>query len=242
MLTLCSHVDCLQVATFDSSPSPVSCEIGSLDCHLSASRRSCEAPSEMDAISKQMACRSARTSIYESSEENDHNKSQKLCLLPAEHPAAAASSASNSRCPSPRPSICRARNQSAEREAIRIIIDDVDCDDRAPAASCTVHVGRLYKEAGKSSSVFAAFGLTLATAASANTLNTIITSIEPNASADRAGLRCGDVVILWDGVQVRFPFSFILRKLRIWSMSTFVQLNQLALAQDPVQVHFACFD
>lgn len=119
----------------------------------------------------------------------------------------------------------------SEGEVIRIIIDDVDGEHRpksatlstpVPAATVasggvgasSIHVARLRRDPGRSNQGFlSGFGLTLATSGPSHLhsphlfFRAVIQSIEAKSSAERAGLRCGDLVLRWDGVQVRHSWS-----------------------------------
>ncbi|XP_045028997.1 uncharacterized protein LOC116921958 isoform X2 [Daphnia magna] len=121
-----------------------------------------------------------------------------------------------SRSHSPRPSIASCHSgserRSVEREAIRIIIDDVDCPDSCQAVptptltttSSTLTVRLLRDHHYGGHGFTAGFGLSLAIRK-----NVVISWIAPHGPADQAGLLCGDIVLSWDGVQlVGWNFEF----------------------------------
>lgn len=204
------------MGTFDSSPSPVSPADASAmtDAHCPSPRHSYSDISDremMPADTKSAATRSpsASASIYVANDEC-HAGDKRLVKMPTQLSDPAPPSISRSQ--SPRPSISSrdgiTDRRSFEREAIRIIIDDVDCAERKkpppPLTPCILQVARLQRDPVKGGHGISGFGLSLAgrRTGSDGQLNTVISRIEPHGSADRAGLRCGDIVLCWDGVKV----------------------------------------
>ena len=169
--------------------------------------------SRNDSHGDSVPIRSPRGSIYEGSVDETRPPSsqriRKISQQLSDPSNVTASGALSTRGLSPRPPLCRMRTslEALEGEAIRIIIDDVDCDrQRRQTSRSTIQVARLRRDPNQSSSHgFRAFGLDVTSTrqeASGGLFDTVITYVETNSTGHRAGLRCGDTVLCWDGVRV----------------------------------------
>lgn len=187
-----------------------------MEAHCPSPRRSYSDMSDRETITADTKTPTPRSpsgsvSIYATNEEC-HVSDKRCCKMSTQ---LSDPPPSISRSQSPRPSICSrdgtTERRLVEREAIRIIIDDVDCAERKkpppspPPPTGVLQVARLQRDPAKGGHGISGFGLSLAgrRIGSDGQLNTVISRVEPHGSADRAGLRCGDIVLCWDGVKVR---------------------------------------